>query len=99
MLVKYMFDLVVDHFTFYVEDPSAEPDYAVLWDGPRANCLTSTREGIIAVQTARFGGPTAVEVRVHDSAPTTVDRDPDTLWDRIEECQLRVTSGVVGVYS
>jgi hypothetical protein len=91
LLQQYQYQLFADYFQFYVEDENPEDRTEHIWNDERTvEIALALGKGIIAVGTERnFTVPFTLEI--HDSEPD----DDFSVWDRINECSIDVSSGIL----
>jgi hypothetical protein len=88
-LQKHEFEILTDHYQFFIEDAEAVFPGDDLWNVDEVSRRLAVRDGFIAVGTARFGGLTRIHINVYDACPVQARETCDF---RIE-CRLRVLSG------
>ena len=88
-LQKHEFEILTDHYQFFIEDAEAVFPGDDLWNVDEVSRRLAVRDGFIAVGTARFGGLTRIHINVYDARPVQA-------WETCDfriECRLRVLSG------
>jgi hypothetical protein len=88
MTQKHSFTLFADYHQFYLQDEAVIGDLSESWTPDAVDRLLALAPGVIGVGTVR-NMDVPVELEVLSNPP----QDDLTMWDRVNECSIRFTSG------
>lgn len=78
-----------NHYQFHLKDAASTPNYSRLWNDHNLPYMLAVAPGIMAVGTARYGGPTRVDIQIVETAPSIDLRE----WDQAMQCSILFPSG------
>ena len=88
---QHDYRVFADYFQFYVFDAETPVDFSEAWSQTAVQQGLTTVPGGVGVATAR-NMTVPVTVEIHSEPPAA-----ETGYDRMDECELRVTSGTLVV--
>lgn len=86
-----VFEILVDHFQFFLEDCKSRADTSQLWDEEASIRRVDVRDDIIAIGTENFEETVIAVIEIQRGEPV------DSLkgWTHVVECSISIHSGCI----